>query len=418
MKDKIEISIIIPVYNVEKYLKQCLDSILMQTFKNFQIICIDDESTDNSLKILQSYKEKDDRFVIIQQPHSGAFEARNKGIKFAEGKYIQFLDSDDYFEPNLLEEMFNRAEKFNADLVVCSYKKIDDKNNIVESNNPNSAINIDKVPLEKPFCRNDFKDEIFSLLTPVPWNKLYKKDLIIKNNITFPKLLIYEDIAFVHSAVACANKIIVFDKELINYRFNRYGSLVSKRSKNTIDAVKSCIYLRDFLILKNLYNDLEVAYKKALINHIRAEISYCNDIEYNNFLESFKKLLPNNWNDYQQALKKDYITLEYLNKFIGNKQVMLWGASLFIKQLLEKEFKKNDNIIGIIDRNPASMGKYIGNYKIYSPDAINNLRFDGIILTVFSNNEAIYESLKYEIKEKYPNIELLPNIFDKELTFC
>ncbi len=93
------ISIIIPVCNVEKYLRECLDSVLAQTFQNFEIICIDDGSTDDSLKILNEYKSKDDRFIILQQEHVGAGAARNYALNFARGKYIQFLDSDDYFEP-------------------------------------------------------------------------------------------------------------------------------------------------------------------------------------------------------------------------------------------------------------------------------------------------------------------------------
>ena len=157
----IAISIIIPVYNVEKYLRECLDSILNQTFQNFEIICVDDGSTDKSLEILQEYKRKDDRFVILQQRYSGAGSARNNGIRLAEGKYIQFLDSDDYFEPTLLEEMYNHAEKFNADLTVCSSRKVDDEGNITETGSPNFPINIDKIPMEQVFNRQDFKDEIF-----------------------------------------------------------------------------------------------------------------------------------------------------------------------------------------------------------------------------------------------------------------
>ena len=148
-----KISVIIPVYNVEKYLGECLDSILAQTFQDFEIICVDDGSTDRSLDILQEYKRKDDRFVIFQQRHAGAGAARNHGLKLAEGKYIQFLDSDDYFEPTLLEELYTRAEKFGSDLTVCSSRKVDDEGNITETGSPNFPINIDKVPMEQVFNR-------------------------------------------------------------------------------------------------------------------------------------------------------------------------------------------------------------------------------------------------------------------------
>ena len=218
-----------------------------------------------------------------------------------------------------------------------------------------------------------------------------------------------------HSVVACANRIVTFNKELINYRFNRPGSLVSTRSSHTIEAIKSCMYLGEFLHSINLIPEYENAYRKAVINHIRAEISYCNDDEYKEFLKEFKALLPNDWQKYQSALRKDYITPEYLKRFIRDKKVMLWGGSLFIKQVLEKEQEKNPNILGIIDRNAASAGKSFCNYTIYPPNAINELKPDGVILTVLSNNESIYESLKQEFKEKYPHTELLPNIFEGEL---
>lgn len=412
MEEKFKISVVIPVYNVEKYLHQCLDSILNQTFQDFEIICVDDGSTDRSLDILQEYKRKDDRFVIIQQNHFGAGFARNSGIRVAYGKYIQFLDADDYFELTMLEELYNHAEKYGADLTVCSSRKVDDDGNVTETGNPSFPINIYKVPMEQVFSRQDFKDDIFCLLTPMPWNKLYLKKMILDNNIEFPPISISEDIAFVHACVACADKIVAFNKELINYRFNRLGSLVSTRSHYTIDAVKSCMYLKQFLEARGLYSELETAYKKAVINHIRAEISYCNDDEYKEFLTDFKNLLPNDWTKYQSALRKDYITPEYLRHFIGNKKVMLWGGSLFIKQVLEKEREKNPNILGIIDRNEASWGKNFGNYKIFSPEVLYDLKPDGVILTVLFHNESIYESLKQEFEEKYPDIKLLPNIFN------
>lgn len=204
-----KISVIIPVYNVEKYLPECLESILNQTFQGFEIICVDDGSTDRSLDILQEYKRKDDRFVILQQRHAGAGIARNHGLKLAEGKYIQFLDSDDYFEPTLLEEMYNHAEKFGADLTVCFSRKVDDNGNITESQNPNSPINLDKTPLEKPFSWQDFKNDILGLFNVPSWNKLYLKNLILSNNLQFQNFTSCNDVAFGHISKICAQKIVV-----------------------------------------------------------------------------------------------------------------------------------------------------------------------------------------------------------------
>lgn len=410
----VKISIIIPVYNTEKYLRKCIDSILAQTFKDIEIICVDDGSTDKSLEILQEYQSRDNRIVILQQNRAGAGAARNLGLNFAKGEYVQFLDADDYFEPNLLEELYTRARKFDADLTICSSRKVDEKGNITESRNPNSPINLDKTPLEKLFNRQDFKDDIFCLLTPVPWNKLYLKSLIIDNGIEFPLINICEDIAFVQACVACAKRIVVCDKELINYRYNRPESMATYRTHFAIDVVKSCMYLKNFLESKGFYQELERAYIKAFKNYIRWEVAQCNDKQYKAFLEEFKKLMPNDWELFKSALRKDYITVDFLNKFIGNKKVMLWGASFFIQNVLAQETEKNPNILGIIDRNEAAWGKSFCNYTIYPPESLYSLKPDGVVMTIWSNYESTYPLLKKEFEAKYPDIKFLPNIFEME----
>lgn len=409
------VSVIIPVYNVEKYLRECLDSVVNQTFSDIEIICVDDGSDDNSLKILEEYRNKDSRFKIIKGSHQGAGTARNLGIKSAKSDYILFLDSDDYFEPVLIEELYIRAEKHNADLVVCSYRKVDNEGNITESRNPNSPVRLDKTPLEKSFNRHDFKEDFFELLTPVPWNKLYRKSLLENNGIEFPPLRICEDVAFVYESMACADRITVCDKELINYRYNRPQSMADYRTKYAIDIVHSCLALKKFLQNAGLYDELRTTFIKAFKNHIRWEIAQCSDSEYNSFLTEFKSLMPDEWVLYESALRKDYITLDYIKDFIGDKKIMFWGASFFLQKLLAKEKNKNSNIIGIVDKNVSSWGKTCGNYKIFPPESLKTIKPDGVVMSVWSNYESVYPELKKEFSEKYPDIELMPNIFEKEI---
>ena len=414
MFSKPKISIIIPVYNVEKYLCECLDSILNQTFQDFEIICVDDGSTDETLEILKNYKNKDERVFVLQQHHSGAAEARNNGIRLARGKYIQFLDSDDYFEPTMLEELYNHAEKFGADLTVCSSRKVDNNGNIVESGNPNSPINLDKTPLEKTFNWRDYKDDFFSLINVAIWNKLYSRDLILKNNLSFQNLTSCNDVAFGYISHICAEKIVVFNKELVNYRYNRCGNISENRAKNAKNIILAAIKIKEFLDKNNLFEVLKKSYIVSIKNHIIWQIGNSSDLEYREFVNSLQELMPKDWMLFRSILIKDYITLDSLNKIIGEKKVMLWGASLFIKTLLSKEKEKNKNILGFVDRNSASWGEMCGNYKIYSPNDLNKIKPDGVILTIFSNNEAIYKSLKKDFPIKYPHIELLPNILEDE----
>ena len=401
------------MHNAQNYLRKCLDSLIAQTFKNFEIICVDDGSFDDSLNILHEYKNAFEKIKIFKQEKIGPAFARNFGLKQADGKYVIFLDSDDYFEVNLLEKLYKQAENFDAEISICSSRKVDNNENIIETNSPNFPIDIENTPLGKIFSAQDFKDNIFSLFTTVVWNKLILKSFLEKNEICFPKLNIYEDIAFVHSCIACAEKIIVLNEELVNYRVNQAISLASNRSKNTIEAVKSCLALKDFLCKKGIFNEFKNAYDKAFVNHIRAEISYCNQDEYCDFVEKFKTLLPDEWQKYQDIFKQKEITFEYFNQFIQNKKVMFWGASLFLKQILEKETKLHSNILGIIDKNPALTGKTFEGYQIYPPESILELKPELVILTVLSNNETIYKTLKEEFHQKYSNVKLLENILNR-----
>lgn len=413
MNNSVKISIVIPVYNVEKYIQECIESLRCQTFQDFEIICVDDGSTDKTLGILRDFKLKDNRISILQQHHSGAGAARNNGIKLARGKYIQFLDSDDYFEPTMLQELYEHAEKFNADITVCSAKKVDEEGNIIESGNPNSPINLDITPLETPFSWKDYKKNIFCMFNVPSWNKLYLKDLITSNNLTFQNISCCNDVSFGHISKILANKIVVFKKELINYRYNRNESITKHRAEFPQNIILSLFEVKSFLEEQELYNELKEGFLSAVKMHICWELPLFNETQYNEFLTKFKEIMPLEFEQCKSILKSsNYITPEYLNKVIANKKVMLWGASLFIKKVLANEKEANPNIIGFIDRNSASWGKQCGNYKIYPPEAITQLNPQAVLLTVYSNNKIIYDLLKDEFKTNYPNIELLPNIFE------
>ena len=122
-----KVSVVIPVYNTQKYLDQCLGSILFQTYRNLEIICVNDGSTDNSLAILQKYAKFDKRIKIIDQKNMGISPARNEGMKVATGEFIIFFDSDDFFDSTMMEEMVMKAEEYDADIAVCSYSVFDDR---------------------------------------------------------------------------------------------------------------------------------------------------------------------------------------------------------------------------------------------------------------------------------------------------
>lgn len=408
----LSISIVIPVYNVEKYLRECLDSLLNQTFKDFEIICIDDGSTDSSYKILEEYKNKDERLIVVQQENQGAAVARNKGIEIANGKYIQFLDSDDVFEPNMLETLYEEAIANNSDMVVCSAKKIDEEGNIVEHSNDVTPIDLNLCPLNRNFSWKDYPKDIFSLFNSAPWNKLYLKSLIDENNLKFQNLSSCNDLGFVRIAKVCAQRIFVITDELISYRYNRKGSIANNRSQKVINVLRAGEYIKEFLYKNDLYNELEDAYWWAMKKSVNWELSLCNDEQYGNFIKEAKSLYPDFIKRYSSVLRKDYITYDFFDNFIGNKKVLLWGASIFLENLLIQETEKNSKILGIVDKNSNRWGSKLARYEIVSPDKIKQLNPDAILVTILSGYERIYPQIERYILENYPNIELLPNIFE------
>lgn len=408
-----KISVIIPVYNVKNYIKECLDSLIKQTFQDFEILCVDDGSDDGTAEILNNYKNNYDNIQIIHNPHTGAAEARNTGVRHANGKYVMFLDSDDYFEPDFLNEMVSRAENYDADLVVCSSRKVDETGIITESSNPLFPINIDKVPLETPFNCYDYPDNIFDLFSVVPWNKLYLKKMIVDNNLKFQNISSSNDVGFGENVKICAKKIIVFNRELINYRYKRAGSIAEFRAKKTINIVHAAIFVKDYLKTIGLFDKFKNAYINVFVNHIRSGISLCSYDEYIEFLNECKALIPDDWKIFQNAFTDRQITLKDLETIAENKKVVLWGASKFLEKILQNNNEINPNILGIIDRNTALQGKIFCGYKVFAPEQLEEISPQFVLLTVINHNEEIYSDLKNLLKN-YDGIKLLPNIFNRQ----
>lgn len=207
-----QISIIVPIYNVEKYLDKCVMSILGQTFKNFELILIDDGSQDSSGAICDSYLKKDSRIKVIHKKNGGLSSARNEGLKIAKSKYVAFIDSDDWIENNMYEKLYNIAEQNDADIVQCKYVKADDENvkkDIQADGNINFISNIEAL-------ENLYNERYIE--TVVTWNKIYKR--LLFENIQFPEGKIHEDEFTVYKILYKAKKIALLDEGLYYYRQN------------------------------------------------------------------------------------------------------------------------------------------------------------------------------------------------------
>ena len=187
-----KVSVIVPFYNSEEYLEQCLKSILDQTLFSFELILIDDGSTDQSLNICIKYAQRDSRIQIYKQSHKGPGPARNLGIKLANGKYLSFLDSDDFFEPNMLEKLYHCAERTNAETIFYWYSKFDNfkQNNITII--PNRYLK--RIPHNRPFNPLNHSDILFQLSGSEAWKYFFRTDLIHQYNLKFAQTTCGEDI--------------------------------------------------------------------------------------------------------------------------------------------------------------------------------------------------------------------------------
>ena len=249
---EIKVSVIIPVYNAEKYLKECLDSVISQSLKEIEIICIDDGSTDNSLEILKEYAQNDNRIIVLQQKNSGAGVARNRGLKIAKGEYLSFLDSDDFFDKQMLMKSYCEAVRHNVDIVMFRHDRYDEGNDkfyrLPHMMAPNNFPKMDIFNVE------DMESNFYFSIYGWTWDKLFKKSFIDSFNLRFQRVRIYNDMFFTYSAVVVASKIRYIEDYLLTQRVNRKGSITKSVQNNwycIIDALKA---VRDFLIDNDIYD--------------------------------------------------------------------------------------------------------------------------------------------------------------------
>ena len=240
-----DISVILPIYNAEKFIQRTIDSVLAQSFSDFELICVNDGSTDRTSELLHEYASADARISIVNQPNSGPGAARNTGLDQARAPYVIMLDSDDVYKPTMLEELFECAKKNACDVTICRSSQFDDETGSrLESW---WTLNITQVPKKEVFNCNDMPDFIFTAFIGWPWDKLYKTSFIEKNHLRFPKLSNSEDLYFVFLSLALAERVSIVDSPLIEHRVNRSGSVSSSRAKDPLAFYRSTCLLKSAL---------------------------------------------------------------------------------------------------------------------------------------------------------------------------
>lgn len=258
------VSIVVPVFNVIQWIDECINTLVNQSFPNIEVIFVDDGSTDGSLEKILRLSEVDSRVTVIQQEHQYAGVARNKGIQAARGKYLLFLDSDDFFKLNLVEKAYYRAISFDADICAFGASSFDQQTGEVKK--LNYICRTEKVPVDQNFSSKDYPDDIFSFTSPAPWSKIFKREFVIKNGLSFQAVQNSNDVFFVYTALATANKIVVLGESLVTYRINTGSSLQSKKGKNPLAFFAALKALKEDLIKRDLYETFSGSYKNFALD--------------------------------------------------------------------------------------------------------------------------------------------------------
>lgn len=310
------ISLILPIYNVEEYLRACLESILNQSYKDYELLIVDDGSKDKSLDIVNEYKDKFKELKLLKQENKGVSEARNLALKHASGEYILFVDSDDFLREDMLEKLINIALETNSDVVISNYYLYYDKKDFIKF--------IKDIPSFNIYTNNDVIDMILKFkIQGQLWNKMFRHSLLENINFNFEKDRYIQDIFPVFKVINASDKIVYIDEALYFYR-QREGSTVNKRNKKLTEdyyhAMTSIIKYIEENKLKVKKDSLRI-FKAYVLSYF---IYHYTNEDINNNYKVFKsskyKHLNINFNE--------FLFLKGCN-FKDKLRIVLWKLGLF-----------------------------------------------------------------------------------------
>lgn len=421
-----------PLYNAAKYLEECLESVLAQTFTEFELICIDDASTDVTCEIVEGFQKKDKRIrIIYNKKRYGAALSRNKGMGEAKGKYLAFLDGDDIFDENMLNKAYYAIEEKNADVVIFDYQHVPSKSI------HNNLYRIHSKEYTDRYCKKTFTVQNCEPYEIINWglgpcNKLYRKTFIEDNQLVFQDLPCANDIYFVSMALMLADKIrVVENKNVMLYArdhsetdrisLNRdpmcnYKALLQigqeLKKRNKLDKLCECYYYRVFFSLKDgLMADKNKERANSFYSFLQsegidrlcmiAENKYDEIDEYlRRGLQCFKeKSYETDWYKDENILKvclhiKTGKVVDLIRGFsCSNNKVAIWGAGDNGKVLASFCRDHKLEIEAIIDKSKEKQGNLLYDYKIVSPQEV----FDRIQVIIISAR-AIYEEVLREVE--------------------
>lgn len=281
---EIKVSVVVPVYNGEKYLHQCMDSIVGQTLREIEILCVDDGSTDASPKILQEYAKKDKRIKIFMQRKADAGTARNYGKRQAKGEYLIFWDCDDFFDAYALEKMYRKASAYHADICVCGANQYFAEK---DKTAPNVKYYMDweRIPDASVFNRLSNEDHILTFTSEAVWNKMYRRAFIEEIGLDFQEVRNGNDVYFTVVSMCLAKRVTTVEKPLVTYRKNQSRSLIGTMSKAPLSAIQAWIAAAEYLQLLDAFPERSFTNKAVsslmyLLRNMREHNAFYTAVTY------------------------------------------------------------------------------------------------------------------------------------------
>lgn len=334
MNENIKVSVIIPVYNSAQYLAKCIESMLNQTLKEIEIICVDDGSTDESLDILNKYKKIDSRIKILTQENKYAGVARNNGMRIAKGEYLFFLDSDDFSSDTLLEKVYFKGKDTHADVVFFGAKQYYEETDTYKD--ANWYFNRKRLPQKDVFNKYDVPDEIFNITSVAPWTKVFRREFVQNEKLQYQDLKNSNDLYFVMLAECLADRITFVDEDLTYYRVGRKGSLQNSKDKDPLCFMKAMSAVYKELVKRKIYELIKRSFDNTYINTCRYNMTSTNDIDVKKIV--YKAVYENSkcidCLDHEDAY---YYNLAFVNVVRSAKKVLeFWDM---------QERKYNDEIL-------------------------------------------------------------------------
>lgn len=327
MSEKIKVSVIIPVYNSESYLSKCMDSVLSQSLREIEVICIDDGSDDASLPMLKEFEKKDLRVKVIEQPHINGSAARNRGLEIARGEFLAFMDADDYYYSDALKIAYSKAKKEeDIDIVVFGANEYNVANK--REKFLSESLVKENCPDHDPFSPDEMADKLFNSFHNWPWNKLFRRLFIEENRILFQDVERSNDVMFVSLALASAKKITLVDQALICHRVGHGTNMQAKNIEHPL-AFWKAFYETKMKLIELTDNDRMI--KSFLNGALYAFRNYLDSVsdDQDVFLTVKKFIIENG--------EKDFSFLAFGREYYDRKQDYDWYLSLRDDNVIARE---------------------------------------------------------------------------------